>query len=169
MFEIALQNRGDAVRVLYAVRIGDDIWVIHAFQKKSKTGIKTPQTEVDVIRERLKRLRGIDMSEEDFELVRGSDNVYRDFGRPDAGLALARARVAARIIQTLDARELSTREAARVTGVAHTEFSRIRNAQLRRFTLDRLIAILGRLESAVEVDVEFRSCAPEAMAQVTGV
>jgi len=57
VFEIALKYRSDAFRVLYAVKIGADIWVIHAFQKKSKTGIKTPQLEVDLIRERLKRLK----------------------------------------------------------------------------------------------------------------
>jgi phage-related protein len=57
VFEIALKHRGDAFRVLYAVKIGADIWVIHAFQKKSKTGIKTPQMDVDIIRERLKRLK----------------------------------------------------------------------------------------------------------------
>jgi phage-related protein len=57
VFEIALRNRGDAFRALYAVKIGADIWVIHAFQKKSKSGIKTPQMEVDLIRERLKRLK----------------------------------------------------------------------------------------------------------------
>jgi len=57
VFEIALKHRGDAFRVLYAVKIGADIWVIHVFQKKSKTGIKTPQSEVDLIRERLKRLK----------------------------------------------------------------------------------------------------------------
>ena len=57
VFEIALRHRGDAFRVLYAVQLGDDLWVIHAFQKKSKTGIKTPQAEVDLIRERLKRLK----------------------------------------------------------------------------------------------------------------
>jgi len=57
VFEIALKHRGDAFRVLYAVKIGADIWVIHAFQKKSKSGIKTPQIEVDLIRERLKRLK----------------------------------------------------------------------------------------------------------------
>ena len=57
MFEIALRHRGDAFRAIYAVRIGADLWVIHAFQKKSKTGIKTPQAEVDLIRERLKRLK----------------------------------------------------------------------------------------------------------------
>ena len=57
VFEIALRHRGDAFRVLYAVQIGDDLWVIHAFQKKSKSGIKTPQIEIDLIRERLKRLK----------------------------------------------------------------------------------------------------------------
>jgi phage-related protein len=57
VFEIALRYRGDAFRALYAIKIDADIWVIHAFQKKSKSGIKTPQMEVDLIRERLKRLK----------------------------------------------------------------------------------------------------------------
>jgi phage-related protein len=57
VFEIALRHRGDAFRTLYAVKIGADLWVIHAFQKKSKSGIKTPHMEVDLIRERLKRLK----------------------------------------------------------------------------------------------------------------
>jgi phage-related protein len=48
---------GDAFRTIYAVKIGMDIWVIHAFQKKSKSGIKTPQADVDLIRQRLKRLK----------------------------------------------------------------------------------------------------------------
>jgi phage-related protein len=43
--------------MIYAVKIGADIWVIHVFQKKSKTGIKTPHAEVDLIRERLRRLK----------------------------------------------------------------------------------------------------------------
>ena len=57
VFEIALKHRGDAFRTLYAIKIDTDIWVIHAFQKKSKSGIKTPQMEVDLINERLKRLK----------------------------------------------------------------------------------------------------------------
>lgn len=57
VFEIAIKHRGDAFRVIYAVRIGADIWVIHAFQKKSKSGIKTPQMEIDLISERLRRLK----------------------------------------------------------------------------------------------------------------
>jgi phage-related protein len=57
VFEIALKYRGDAFRAIYAVKIAADIWVIHAFQKKSRTGIKTPQMEVDLIIDRLKRLK----------------------------------------------------------------------------------------------------------------
>jgi phage-related protein len=57
VFEIALRHRGNAYRVIYAVQMGADLWVVHAFQKKSKTGIKTPQVEIDLIRERLKRLK----------------------------------------------------------------------------------------------------------------
>lgn len=95
------------------------------------------------------------MSKDDFELARGSGNVYRDFGRLDAGLEQARALIAAKIIRVLDDRKLSTRDAEKLTGVAHSEFSRIRNTQLRRFTLDRLIGILGKLDEDVEVTLTF--------------
>jgi phage-related protein len=57
VFEIALAFRGDAFRVVYAVQLADEVWVIHAFQKKSKHGIKTPQSEIDLIKDRLKRLK----------------------------------------------------------------------------------------------------------------
>jgi phage-related protein len=57
VLEIALPWRGNAFRVVYAVQIGDEIWVIHAFQKKSTQGIKTPQHEVELIENRLKRLK----------------------------------------------------------------------------------------------------------------
>jgi phage-related protein len=57
VFEIALPFRGDAFRVVYAVQLAEELWVVHAFQKKSKRGIKTPQREIDLIRNRLKRLK----------------------------------------------------------------------------------------------------------------
>ena len=57
VFEIALPFRGDAFRVVYAVQIAEEIWVVNAFQKKSTQGIKTPQREIDLIRVRLKQLR----------------------------------------------------------------------------------------------------------------
>jgi len=57
VFEIALPLRVNAYRVLYAVQIGDDIWVLHAFQKKSTRGIKTPRHEIELVEERLKKLK----------------------------------------------------------------------------------------------------------------
>jgi phage-related protein len=56
-FEIALPFKGDAFRVIYAVQIANEIWVLHTFQKKSTQGIKTPQRDIEVIKDRLKRLK----------------------------------------------------------------------------------------------------------------
>ena len=57
VFEIALPFKCDAFRVVYAVQFADEIWVVRAFQKKSTQGIKTPQHEIDLIKDRLKRLK----------------------------------------------------------------------------------------------------------------
>jgi Phage derived protein Gp49-like (DUF891) len=58
-FEIALPFRGNAFRVVYGVQIGDAIWVVHAFQKKSTQGIKAPKHEIDLVKTRIKRLKEI--------------------------------------------------------------------------------------------------------------
>jgi phage-related protein len=57
VWELAIKERGDAFRVIYLLHIDDDIWVIHAFQKKSTSGIATPKHEIDLVRERIKRLK----------------------------------------------------------------------------------------------------------------
>ncbi len=57
VFEIALPYGGNAFRVVYAVQLGADIWVLHAFQKKSTQGIKTPKHEIDLVKDRFKRLK----------------------------------------------------------------------------------------------------------------
>lgn len=59
VFEIVLRSRGDAYRAVYALQFADEVWVLHAFQKKSKEGIKTPKHEIDVIRARLKSLEAM--------------------------------------------------------------------------------------------------------------
>ena len=59
VYEIALKFRGDAFRVIYGVLLGADLWVIHAFKKKSKTGIKTSRMDIDLIKQRLKQVREI--------------------------------------------------------------------------------------------------------------
>ncbi len=54
VYELVEDHRGDTFRAVYVVRVADAVHVLHAFQKKSKTGIATPQPDVDLIEKRLK-------------------------------------------------------------------------------------------------------------------
>ena len=99
--------------------------------------------------------------EDEMELVRGSGNVFADFGVPDAELRQFRASLAAEIIKTLDAQALSVREAEKRTGFSAADFSRIRQVKLERFTVDRLMRMLDRLNCDVHVSL---SVAPRANA-----
>jgi predicted XRE-type DNA-binding protein len=94
------------------------------------------------------------MSADDFGVIRGSGNVFRDIGHPDADREQLRSLLAARVIGVLDERKLTVREAHEETGIAAADFSRIRQAKLDRFTIDRLMSILSRLGQDVEVTVK---------------
>ena len=97
------------------------------------------------------------MSENEFDLVEESGNVFRDFAEPDADLKQAKAIVAARIIAVLDERGLTVRKAEESTGFAAADFSRIRNASLGRFTLDRLMKVLAALDRGIRVTIHVDS------------
>lgn len=97
---------------------------------------------------------------DEIEVLRGSGNVFRDFGTPDPELHQLKALLAADIIKTLDARGLTVRKAQELTGIAAADYSRIRQARLDRFTVDRLMTILRRLGREVEVSV---SIGPRAL------
>lgn len=100
------------------------------------------------------------MKGEKLDFFGGSGNIYRDFGLPDADIRQLRAILAARIIKLLDKERLTVRAAHARTGIAAADFSRIRNADLSRFTIDRLITILNRLGARVDVTVSVRPAAP---------
>ena len=95
-------------------------------------------------------------SDEDMDFTRGSGNVFRDFGDPNADLEQARCILAAKIINVLDKRKLTVRAAEALTGIAAAEFSRIRNVRLERFTLDRMIKMLRKLDEEIEVNLTFK-------------
>jgi len=105
---------------------------------------------------------------DDMKLVRGSGNVFRDFGKSNADLEQARAILAAKIIDVLDGRKLTARAAEKLTGVGHTDLSRIRNAKLERFTLDRMITILGKLDRDIEVSIDVKSRVPTQRVRAAG-
>ncbi len=95
------------------------------------------------------------MAEQDeMDLVHGSGNVFRDFGDPDADVKQTKGILAAKIIGILDDRNLSTRKAQALTGIDQAEFVRIRNAKLDRFTIDRLVTIINKLDHHVDIQVE---------------
>jgi predicted XRE-type DNA-binding protein len=94
------------------------------------------------------------MKDRPMELVHGSGNVFRDFGHPDADVLQMKAILAAQIIKMLDREKMTVRGAHARTGVAAADFSRIRNADLGRFTLDRLVSIINRLGARVEVKIK---------------
>jgi len=93
------------------------------------------------------------MKGEKLELVRGSGNIFHDFGRKSADLKQLKALLSAEIIKALSREQLTVRAAQARTGIAAADFSRIRNADLSRFTADRLMSILNGLGSRVEVKI----------------
>ncbi|MFZ4703979.1 MAG: helix-turn-helix domain-containing protein [Candidatus Methylumidiphilus sp.] len=96
------------------------------------------------------------MNDEPLELVRGSGNVFADFGYPNADAEQLKALLAAQIIGVLDDRALTVRKAEDMTGIAAADFSRIRKTKLDRFTIDRLMTILNRLDQEVDVQITVR-------------
>lgn len=96
------------------------------------------------------------MKDDLFEVVRGTGNVYRDLGQDNADVKQFKALLAAEIIKALDRDGLTVRAAHARTGIAAADFSRIRNADLARFTLDRLVGIINRLGARVEIRLKVR-------------
>ena len=93
----------------------------------------------------------------EMELVHGSGNVFRDFGHASPDVAQFKALLASEILKMLDREGLTVRGAHARTGIAAADFSRIRNADLGRFTLDRLVSIINRLGARVDVRVKVRA------------
>ena len=102
------------------------------------------------------------MKDQGLDVVRGSGNVFRDLGHENADVEQFKAILAAEIIKALDREGVSVRGAQGRTGIAAADFSRIRNAELGRFTVDRLMSIINRLGSRVDVKVKIRRGDPVA-------
>jgi len=103
------------------------------------------------------------MSDE-MELVRGSDNPFEDVGLPDADTKLIKADLAAEIVRILRERHLTGAAAAKLVDIQTADISRIRNADVARFTIDRLVHILNRLNRHVEMRVTVKAVSGEHVA-----
>ena len=96
------------------------------------------------------------MRDKKLDVIKGSGNVFRDLDQKNPDIDQFKAILAAEIIKALDREGLSVRNAQGRTGIAAADFSRIRNADLKRFTVDRLMLIINRLGSRVEVKIRVR-------------
>jgi len=90
---------------------------------------------------------------EKLAIVEGSGNVFRDLSEKDADVKQIKALLAAEIIRILDQDKLSVREAEKVTGYNYSDFSRIRQAELSRFTIDKLMKIANAFNRRVSVKI----------------
>ncbi len=93
------------------------------------------------------------MKKDKIQLGRGSDNPFRDVGLPDADTKLLKADLSGKIMAILDKKGWSQRQASKQTGIDQADICRIRNADLKGFTIDRLVKILNNLNHKVEVTV----------------
>src|SRR5271169_2282230 len=93
------------------------------------------------------------MTDDEFQLVLGSGNVFRDLRLANPEAEQLKSSLAAEIIGVLNERKLTVRRAHELTGFAAADFSRVRQAKLSRFTVDRLLAMLDRLDQHVEISV----------------
>ena len=160
--EIAVRHRTNAWRVVY---VRDCRIVVGAARVPEEVEDRNPHAEA---RDRpcqgatAPSQRGaVQMTQEtEFELVEGTGNVFRDLGDPDAVLKHAKAVLAADVIATLDDSGLTVRKAAAATGFAAADFSRVRNANLGRFTVDRLVRMAAALQHAAGSSATARAHLP---------
>jgi predicted XRE-type DNA-binding protein len=96
------------------------------------------------------------MKKEPLEIIRGSGNIYRDFNKADADVRQLKAILAAEIIKAMDSGGITVRKAQSLTGIDAGDFSRVRNADFRRVSVERLMTMINGLGSRVEVKVKVR-------------
>ena len=157
VFEIALPFRGNAFRVVYAVQLADDIWGGPCVPEEVDAGDQDAHARGRSDQRPFETAEGdVAMKHDTLDVVRGSGNVFRDLEHKNGDAQQFKAILAAEIIKALNREGLSVRAAHGRTGIAAADFSRIRHADLGRFTVDRLMSIINRLGSRVEVKVRVR-------------
>jgi predicted XRE-type DNA-binding protein len=152
VFEIALLFRGEAFRVVTAVQIADEVWVPARVSEEIGARLPDAETGYCVDQRPAEESEGdLPMKTETLDVVRGTGNVFRDLSAANPDLLQLKAILACEIIKTLNRDRVTVRAAHARTGIAAADFSRVRNADLSRFTVDCLMTILARLGSTVEV------------------
>ena len=159
VFEIVTRFDTDTYRTVYTVKIGERVYVLHAFQKKAKKGINTPQFEVDLIKRRYKQAvrmekGGNTMSKGDF--VVSSGNVFADMGLEDAEELMLRTQLGHAVRKILEEKKRKQREISALLEIDQAEVSKLMNGKYHLFSESRLLGFLSRLDRKVIMQIKPR-------------
>jgi len=157
MVEVVKDYRGDTFRAVYTLRYAGVVYVLHAFQKKSKTGRETPRRDIELIKQRLREAEQIAkergaMSKKGYET--GSRNVFKDIGVPNAEEHLVKAQLVFKIDTIMKDRGLKQIEAADLFGIRQPDISKMLRGELRQFSVERLLRFLVALDQDVEIIIK---------------
>lgn len=158
VWQVRADDPRGTYRTVYVANLGDAVYVLHAFQKKSTSGIATPQREIDLIRQRLELARklagkrGLKMTNR--ESTPSSGNVFVDLNLPQADELLAKAELAAKIIAEIQRRRLTQSQAAALLGIDQPKVSALKQGKLSGFSIERLMRLLLSLGRDIEIAVK---------------
>lgn len=159
VLEIVADEEGDAYRAISTIRLKHAVYVLHAFQKKSKRGVKTSDSAMDLVRQRLRDAIELDRhathggTPMNIEHERGSGNVFADLGLPNADELFAKAKIVGQISDMIEERHVTQMQAAKTLGIDQPSLSRLLRGRTSGFSMDRLIRMLNAFDYDVTITV----------------
>ena len=156
VFEVVEDHRGDTYRPVYAVKFEKAVYVLHAFQKKAPSGIKTAPKDAELIVDGLVMLgptMRCDMQKGKVkaEVISSSGNVFAGLGVTNAEEKQTKVRLAVTINQIIQGRKLMQMAAARRLNVNQPKVSALSNYHLDGFSVERLMNFLTALDRDVDI------------------
>jgi predicted XRE-type DNA-binding protein len=156
VIEVRETYDGNAYRAVYTVRYADAVYVLHAFQKKSKKGIATPKAEIDLIEkapERSDQGKGRTTVTKTPAAKDPTRNVWLQLGFPDAEEHFLKAELVLRLDKAINSLGLTQRAAARRIGTTQPELSKILGGKFTEVSLERLMRFLTALGCHIEIKI----------------
>jgi phage-related protein/predicted XRE-type DNA-binding protein len=163
VLEVVDDEDGDTYRAVNTVRFAGAIYVLHAFQKKSGKGIETPKHEIDVIKVRLKAeahyranyATGREVSNSK-KVNASSGNVFADLGFDNPEEELLKAKLVRETRGIIKRRKLTQTKAVAMLGLKQPDASALVTGRVGKFSIDRLVRCLDRMDYKVDVVVRHK-------------
>jgi phage-related protein/predicted XRE-type DNA-binding protein len=155
VLEIVSDFDGNTFRAVYTVKIKGVIYVLHAFQKKSRKGIATPKAELDKIKRRLKEAEqaSLERAMKKVRVTKSSGNVFADIGLPNAAEHSIKADLVLRIAARIRSKGLTQAKAASLLGLAQPDVSKLLRGHFAGYAYERLFGYLNALGERVSIEV----------------